>query len=534
MPPVASFCATSNQEITALSKHLLKSVATVGGMTMISRVLGFVRDMVIARLFGASAGADAFFVAFRIPNFLRRLFAEGAFSPAFVPVLSEYKIRRSQAEVQELVDHVAGTLGVALFIVTLIGVIAAPLLVMVFAPGFLDDPERYDLTAVMLRITFPYLLFISLTALAGGILNTYGNFSVPAFTPVFLNVAMIAAALWLAPHLEQPVVALAWGVFIGGLAQLLFQIPFLSRLRLLPRPRYRRGHEGVRRVIRQMLPAIFGVSVTQINLLFGTVVASNLVVGSVSWLYYSDRLLEFPLGVFGIALGTVILPSLALKHAQASTQEFSRMLDWALRWVVLIGLPSTIGLLLLAGPLLVSLFHYGEFDAHDVEMTTHSLLAFSLGLLGFIFIKVLAPAFYARQDMRTPVRIGLIALLSNMVFTVILVFVFPLAHTGLALATTLSAFLNSALLYHALRKQDAYQPQPGWPFFMLRVVVAGALMAGMLWVTVGDISDWLAWTAWTRAWHLTLLVVGSVVVYALALWMCGLRLGALLIKPTHE
>ncbi len=501
-------------------------------MTMISRVLGFLRDMVIARLFGAGAGADAFFVAFRIPNFLRRLFAEGAFSPAFVPILSEYKIRRSKEDVQELVDHVAGTLGVILFAVTMIGVIAAPLLVMVFAPGFLHDPERYGLTAVMLRITFPYLLFISLTALAAGILNTYGSFSVPAFTPVFLNIAMIAAALWLAPHLEHPVYALAWGVFVGGLAQLLFQLPFLLRIRLLPRPRFQRGHEGVRRVIKLMLPAIFGVSVTQINLLFDTLIASFLVAGSVSWLYYSDRLLEFPLGVFGIALGTVILPNLAQKHAEASTKEFSHTLDWALRCVLLIGAPATVGLVVLAGPLLATLFYYGQFDVQDVQMSTRSLIAFSIGLLGFLFIKVLAPAFYARQDMRTPVRIGIIALVSNMVMTLMLVW--SLKHAGLALATTLSAFLNSGLLYRALRKQGAYQPQSGWRALFMRMLAANILLGVVLWAGAPEVSVWLAWPAHTRAWHLCAVILAGAVTYFGALWLCGLRLKDVLIRPTTE
>ncbi len=498
-------------------------------MTMISRVLGFARDIVIARLFGAASGADAFFVAFRIPNFLRRLFAEGAFSQAFVPILSEYKTRRNHEEVQLLTDHVAGMLGAVLFGVTLVGVLASPLLVMMFAPGFLDEPLRYDLTVSMLRITFPYLLFVSLTALAGGILNSYGKFGVPAFTPVFLNLAMIGTALWLAPHLEHPITALAWGVFIGGLVQLLFQLPFLYRLRLLPRPKFKRGDEGVRRVIKLMLPALFGVSVTQINLLFDTLIASFLVTGSVSWLYYSDRLVEFPLGVFGIALATVLLPSLSQTHAKESPEHFSRTLDWALRWVVLIGLPSTVGLVLLAGPLLTTLFHYGEFTAHDVAMSTRSLMAFGVGLLGYISIKVLAPAFYARQNTSTPVRIGIIAMLSNMVMNVLLVF--PLAHAGLALATALSAFLNAGLLYRALRKTDAFQPLPGWQAFALRVLAANVLMGAVLWFGKSDLSLWLQWSAATRALHLAGLSLAAASVYLVSLWICGIRWKGMLMKP---
>lgn len=501
-------------------------------MTMISRILGFARDVLIARLFGASAGADAFFMAFRIPNFLRRLFAEGAFSPAFVPILAEYKARREHAAVQDLVDHVAGTLAATLFIVTLIGIIAAPLMVMLFAPGFLDDPARYDPAVVMLRITFPYILFISLTALAGGILNTYGKFSVPAFTPVFLNLSMIAAALWLAPRLENPIHALAWGVFVGGALQLLFQLPFLYRLRLLPRPRYRRKDPGVRRVFSLMLPAIFGVSITQINLLFDTVVASFLVAGSVSWLYYSDRLLEFPLGLFGVALGTVILPNLSLKYAETAGVEFSRILDWALRCVVVIGAPATVGLTVLAGPLIVTLFQYGEFSAHDAKMSARSLIAFGLGLLAFISIKVLAPAFYARQDTRTPVRIGIIALVSNMILTLILVF--PLAHAGLALATTLSAILNSALLYRALRRQDAYQPEPGWKGLLLRLLLANTLLALVLWLGAGDLSLWLQSSGPARVGRLCILMAVGMAVYIAALWISGLRWQDVLVKPTHK
>ncbi|MEO5572896.1 MAG: murein biosynthesis integral membrane protein MurJ [Gammaproteobacteria bacterium] len=515
-----------------MSKHLLKSTLTVSSMTMISRVLGFARDIVIARLFGAASGADAFFVAFRIPNFLRRLFAEGAFSQAFVPILAEYKTRRTHEEVQLLTDHVTGALGAVLFGVTLIGVVASPLLVMVFAPGFLDEPQRYELTVSMLRITFPYLFFVSLTALAGGILNSYGKFGVPAFTPVFLNLAMIGTAIWLAPHLQHPITALAWGVFIGGLVQLIFQLPFLYRLRLLPRPRYKRGDEGVRRVIKLMLPALFGVSVTQINLLFDTLIASFLVAGSVSWLYYSDRLVEFPLGVFGIALATVLLPSLSQTHAQKSVEHFSRTVDWALRWVVLIGLPSTVGLVLLAGPLLTTLFHYGEFDAHDVAMSARSLMAFGAGLLGYISIKILAPAFYARQDIRTPVRIGIIAMLSNMVMNMILVW--PLAHAGLALATALSAFLNAGLLYRTLRKTGAYQPLPGWLIFTMRVLIANLLMGVLLWFGKGDLSLWLQWPAATRALHLAGLFLAATSIYLISLWICGLRWKVMLMKPADD
>jgi putative peptidoglycan lipid II flippase len=513
----------------SVSRRLLKSAATVSVMTLISRILGFARDVIIARVFGAGTGADAFFVAFRIPNLLRRLFAEGAFSQAFVPVFAEYRTQRDHAAVRELADHTAGALGTALLLVSTVGMLAAPVIVMVFAPGFTRNAEKYALTVEMLRINFPYLTFISLTALAGGMLNSYGRFGVPAFTPVFLNLSLIAAALWLAPHLETPIVALAWGVFIGGLVQLLFQLPFLHRLKLLPRPRLKRRHEGVGRVLRLMVPALFGVSVAQINLMIDTLIASFLVSGSVSWLYYSDRLMEFPLGVFGIALGTVVLPSLSRHHASASVQDFSRTLDWALRWVVLIGTPATVGLVVLAGPILTTLFQYGEFSAHDAEMSTRSLMAYAFGLLGFILIKVLAPGFYARQDTRTPVRIGVIAMIANIGF--ILALVLPLAHAGLALATSLSGYINAGLLYRGLRRQGVYHSQAGWGPLALRVTFANALMAAVLWLGAGALAEWLPMSGPDRALNLALWIAAGGVTYLLALWLSGMRLHQLQTEP---
>lgn len=512
-----------------MSGRLLKSAATVGSMTSISRVLGLIRDIVLARLFGAGLGADAFFVAFRIPNFLRRLFAEGAFSQAFVPVLSEYKERRGHDEVGRLVDHVSGHLAGVLFVITLLGVVAAPVLVMIFAPGFLQEPAKFDLTTQMIRITFPYLLFISLTALAGGILNCYGQFAVPAFTPVFLNVMLIAAAIWLAPQLEQPVMALAWGVFFAGMAQLLFQFPYLRRLHLLPRPRLRGSHEGVKRIRRLMLPAIFGSSVVQINLLFDTLIASFLVTGSVSWLYYSDRLVEFPLGVFGIALATVILPNLSQAQARGSQQDYQQTMDWALRLVILIGAPAATGLLVLAGPLLTTIFQYGAFAVADVAMARLSLMAYALGLLAFILVKVLATGFYARQDTRTPVRIGVTAMIANMVLNVL--FVVPLVwfdfagpHMGLALATSLSAFLNAGLLYMRLRREAIYHPQTGWRQLGLAVVIACTVMALLLHWGAGDLVSWQAWGWFVRTQHLVFWVVVGMVCYFSLLVLFGVRL----------
>ncbi|WP_404368355.1 murein biosynthesis integral membrane protein MurJ [Marinobacter sp.] len=501
---------------------LLRSSGLVGSMTMLSRILGLVRDMVIARYFGAGAGADAFFVAFKIPNFLRRLFAEGAFSQAFVPVLSSFREQKSLSEVQRLVNAVAGSLGLVLLGVTLVAMLGAPVLTAVFAPGFVDDEEKFALASDMLRITFPYLLLISLTAFAGAILNSYDRFAVPAFTPVLLNLTMIGAAIFLSPLMATPIMALAWGVFIAGAIQLFFQLPFLMRLGLMPRPRVDYRHEGVRKVLTLMAPAIFGVSVSQINLLLDTVLASFLETGSVSWLYYSDRLAELPLGVFGIAIATVILPSLSRKHAAESRDQFAATLDWAIRGVLLIGLPAALALVLLAEPLIATLFYYGEVTARDVAMSGQSLRAYSAGLLAFMLIKVLAPGFFARQDTRTPVKIGIIAMVANMVFNLILVF--PMAHAGLALATSLSAWLNTGLLWRGLKKEGAWRSQPGWGRFLLQLAVAnGALVAVILYLSA-PVDQWLAVGGLRRSADMAVLVTAGVAVYLVALGLAGIRL----------
>ncbi len=501
---------------------MLKSLAKVGSNTMLSRVLGFIRDLVFAHLFGASAGTDAFFVAFKIPNFLRRLFAEGAFSVAFVPVLTEYKEKRGGVELKLFIDHVAGTLGVVLLAVTLLGVIGAPYLIVVFAPGFIGEPDKLALAGDMLRLTFPYLFFISLTALAGGILNAHNRFGVPAFTPVLLNISMIGCALWLSPLMDRPVVALAWGVLFAGIAQLLFQGPFLHQLKLLPKFKFAPKDEGVRKIGRLMLPALFGVSVTQLNLLLDTLIASFLVTGSISWLYYSDRLMEFPLGVLGVALGTVILPSLSRTHATESSEGFSHTIDWALRWALLLGAPAAVGLFMLSGPMIATLFQSDAFLVEDVIMAQRSLMAYSLGLVSFILIKVLAPGYYARQDTRTPVRIAIIAMVVNMALNIALVF--PLAHAGLALATTLSASLNAYLLLHGLRRDGVYAPLPGWGLLLLRGVAASSVLALMLYWGAGALVEWTSAATIDKAWRLLGLVVGGGVVYSVALLAFGIRL----------
>lgn len=504
-----------------MSSKLLRSTATVGGLTFVSRILGFIRDIVIAHFFGASSATDAFLVAFKIPNFMRRLFAEGAFSQAFVPVLSEYKTQRNRAEVKDLLDHTAGTLGGVLFLVTALGMVAAPGFVLLFAPGFWDSPEKFALTSDLLRVTFPYLLLVSLTALAGAILNVHGHFAIPALTPVLLNISLISAAIWGAPYFEQPITALAWGVFVAGLAQWLFQLPFLARLGLLPRFRIRRNHPGVRRILRLMLPALFGVSITQINILVDTLMASFLVSGSVSWLYYSDRLIEFPLGVFGLALATVMLPTLSRAVSSGAFESYTRHLDWSLRWVFFIGLPSTLGLMALAGPIMTTLFYRGEFSAHDVLMSSRALVAYTLGLVGFILVKVLASGFYARQNTRTPVLIGAVAMLSNIVLN--LLFIWPLAHVGLALATACAALINAGLLFRALRRSQLYRPLDGWTAFMARLMGAGLVMVSSLFFLAGDLESWLAYSTLERAAWLSLNVIGGGLIYFVSLAALGLR-----------
>ena len=515
------------QETAGKKGGLLASTLVVSSMTLLSRVLGLVRDVVLARLLGASAGTDAFFVAFRIPNFLRRLFAEGAFNQAFVPVLSEYRTRQrdegSAAATKALIDRVAGTLGGTLALITLVGVLAAPLLIWLFAPGFGDDPHKRALAVEMLRLTFPYLFFISLTAFAGAILNTWNRFAVPAFTPVLLNLSLIGSALYLAPQFTEGrmAVALAWGVLIAGTVQLLFQLPFLARLNLMPVPRMAWRDEGVRRILRLMAPAMFGVSVSQINLLLDTVLASLLQTGSVTWLYYSDRLVELPLGVFAIAIGTVILPSLSGKHAGDDPQAFSRTLDWALKLVLLIGVPAALALAVIAEPLLATLFNHGEFGANDVLRSAESLRAYSAGLVAFMLIKILAPGYFARQDTRTPVKIGIIAMVANMALNLALIW--PLQHAGLALATSLSAWLNAGLLYIGLRRGGVYRPMKGWWQHGLRLALAGGAVAGAIYWLARQATVWLNGALWDRILWLGLIVVAGLAVYLLALLILGLR-----------
>ena len=502
--------------------NLLKALATVSSMTLLSRILGFVRDTVIARGFGAGLYTDAFFVAFKIPNLLRRLFAEGAFSQAFVPILAEYKNRRGGDATRLLVDHVAAVLLVSLLVVSIIGVVAAPLIIYMTAPGFAAHPDKLELTASLLRITFPYILLISLTSLAGSILNTYSRFTVPAFTPVLLNVSFIIFGIWLAPLFSPPVTALAWAVFCGGVAQLAFQLPFLARLGLVPRFRLNFKDEGVWRILRLMAPAAFGVSIWQFSLLINVVFASFLVTGSVSWLYFADRLMEFPSGMLGAALGTILLPSLSKHHANAANEEYSRLLDWGLRLTFLLALPAAAALALLAIPLISTLFMRGEFSAHDVLMTRDALIAYSVGLIGLILVKILAPGFYARQDIRTPVKIALLTLAATQLMN--LAFVWPLKHAGLALAISIGGCMNAGLLFRGLRRAAIYRPEAGWGAFSAKLMVALACMSAVLWLCAGETHWWFSVATSYRIARLSGIVVLGAGVYFLTLWLLGFRM----------
>ena len=501
--------------------NLLRALATVSGMTLLSRILGFARDFIIARSFGAGLMTDAFFVAFRLPNLLRRLFAEGAFSQAFVPILAEYRNRRGEVETKSLVDRVASILFLILIVVTALGMAAAPLLIAVTAPGFSADAEKFALTVELTRITFPYILFMSLVAMAAGILNTWSRFALPAFTPVLLNLSFIGMALFAAPWFDPPVLALGWAVVLGGTLQLAIQIPALARIGMLPRfaPAWR--DEGVQRILKLMAPAVLGVSVSQISLLINTIFASFLESGSVSWLYYADRLMEFPAGLLGAALGTILLPSLSRTHAAGRVEEFSALLDWGLRLTLMLTLPASLALAILAVPLLSTLFQYGAFAAADVLRTREALVAYSIGLTGLILVKVLAPAFYARQDIRTPVRIALVTLALTQVMN--LAFIGWLKHAGLALSIGLASCLNAGLLWRGLRQRGAYQPQPGWGAFMLKLLSALIVLGSVLWFASAADAAWMGMSGQQRALRLVGVVLLGMASYFATLWVLGFR-----------
>ncbi|MBN3132892.1 murein biosynthesis integral membrane protein MurJ [Pectobacterium brasiliense] len=501
--------------------NLLKSLAAVSSMTMLSRVLGFVRDAIVARIFGAGMATDAFFVAFKLPNLLRRIFAEGAFSQAFVPILAEYKSQQGDEATRTFLAYVSGMLTLILALVTVAGMVAAPWVIMVTAPGFAATPERFELTSDLLRVTFPYILLISLTSMVGSVLNTWNRFSVPAFAPTLLNVSMIGFSLFAAPYFNPPVMALAWAVLVGGLLQLGYQLPHLKKIGMLVLPRLKWRDPSVWRVMKLMGPAVLGVSVSQISLIINTIFASFLSEGAVSWMYYADRLMEFPSGVLGVALGTILLPSLAKSFASGNHDEYSRLMDWGLRLCFLLALPSAVALGILAKPLTVSLFQYGKFSAFDALMTQRALIAYSVGLMGLIVVKVLVPGFYSRQDIKTPVKIAIVTLILTQVMN--LIFIGPLQHAGLALSIGLASCLNAGLLYWQLRKQDIFQPLPGWRGFLVRlltaVIVMSLVLLGMLWW----MPAWDDGNMTMRILRLLLVVVAGAGSYFATLALLGFR-----------
>ena len=490
-------------------------------MTMLSRVLGFVRDAIVARIFGAGMATDAFFVAFKLPNLLRRIFAEGAFSQAFVPILAEYKSQQGDEATRTFLAYVSGMLTLILALVTVAGMVAAPWVIMVTAPGFAATPERFELTSDLLRVTFPYILLISLTSMVGSVLNTWNRFSVPAFAPTLLNVSMIGFSLFAAPYFNPPVMALAWAVLVGGLLQLGYQLPHLKKIGMLVLPRLKWRDPSVWRVMKLMGPAVLGVSVSQISLIINTIFASFLSEGAVSWMYYADRLMEFPSGVLGVALGAILLPSLAKSFASGNHDEYSRLMDWGLRLCFLLALPSAVALGILAKPLTVSLFQYGKFSAFDALMTQRALIAYSVGLMGLIIVKVLVPGFYSRQDIKTPVKIAIVTLILTQVMN--LIFIGPLQHAGLALSIGLASCLNAGLLYWQLRKQDIFQPLPGWRSFLVRllaaVIVMSLVLLGMLWW----MPAWDDGNMTMRILRLLLVVVAGAGSYFATLALLGFR-----------
>ncbi|MEO8546547.1 MAG: murein biosynthesis integral membrane protein MurJ [Burkholderiaceae bacterium] len=525
--------------------NMLRGLLSFGSMTMVSRVFGLLRDVVISSVFGANAATDAFWVAFRIPNFMRRLFAEGSFTTAFVPVFTQIKETRPHEDLKTLISRTAGTLGGVLLVIVGLGMLFTPQVAMLFSPGSVDEPQKFELTVQLLRLTFPFLMFVSLTALAGGALNSFHRFGMPALAPVILNISMVSAALWLSPLLQTPILALGWAILIGGVIQLLFLLPQLARLDLLALPRWGARHPDVRKVMRLMVPTLFGSSVAQINLLFDTVIASLLVAGSQTWLSQADRFLELPLGVFGIALGTVILPTLSRHHVNTDHAGFSKALDWGLRTTLMIALPAMLGLMLLSVPLVATLFQHGQFTAFDTRMAALSVFGLSFGLPAFALVKVVLPAFYARQDTNTPVRAGVASLVANMLFNLVFLAVLyhlwvpaelqqgsvwaalskvPGLHFALGLASAAASYLNLALLWHWLRKSGVFQVQPGWGRFSLRLLaaclaMAAAVSAGLHWA-----PDFTRVALMQRVSWLGVLVIGGVSVYLLAMAVVGFRL----------
>lgn len=521
--------------------NLLRALSTVSGMTLLSRITGLARESIKATAFGAGLQMDAFEAAFRLPNLLRRLFGEGAFAQAFVPILAEYRGRRGDGATRDLVANVAGMLALVLLGVTVLGVVAAPWLVYALAAGFERTPGKADLTATMIRIVFPYVLFISLTSLASGVLNVYRRFAIPAITPVLLNLAIIFAAIFLARFFDPPIIALAVGVAIGGVAQLALLLLALARLHLLPSPRIDLRAEGVRRVLKAMGPAVLGVSAAQVSILISTQLAALLGNGRISWITYADRLMEFPTALLGVALGTVILPSLAEHHSSDDREAYAGLLDWGLRLAILLALPAAVALWLVAVPLVSSLYQYGRFSIDDVWQTRAALLGYAVGLPALTLIKILAPGFYARQEMRTPVRVAFVTVIVTPLLAAALAWPLGMGHAGLTLATSIGACGNAAALFVLLRRRGHYRADAGWPSFLLRIAVALVALGLVLHWLAGPPEAWLAARLWWRAAHLALLVAAGVAVYFGVLFALGFRLrhfdrreAAILHAPTFD
>ena len=505
--------------------NLLKALATVSGLTLLSRILGLVREMLIANLFGAGLMTDAFNVAFRLPNLLRRLFAEGAFSQAFVPIISEYRSRRNEKETHQLVNHVASLLGLVVMLVSILGVLGAPWVIRATASGFVNQPDKFELTVSLTRITFPYIFFQAMVALSAGVLNTWNRFSIPAFTPTMLNISSIVMMLFAAPYFARPIDALAWGAFIGGVLQLAIQFPALKQIGMLPRFSISTADPGVMRILKLMAPATLGVSVAQISLLINTAFASWLPTGSVSWLNYADRLMEFPVGLLGAALGTILLPSLSRMKSQGDATGFSATLDWGLRVALLLTAPAAVGMMILAVPLASTLFQHGIFSAADTLQTRNALLTYSIGLIGLILVKILAPAFYSRQDIRTPLKYALISLTATQLMNVLFVIIGPLRHAGLALSIGLAATLNATLLYRGLRKANAFTPHAGWGKFIAKLIAALSILGCVLWFAMGTEEAWLTHhTSW-RILRLSLVMAAGGTAYFATLFALGFRIG---------
>jgi len=506
-----------------MSKSFLKSSSIFTVMTFISRIFGLIRDQIIAIFFGANALTDAFFVAFKIPNFFRRLFGEGAFSQAFIPILAEAKASNDKNEVNLVINHIGTKFLKVLIITTIFFVIVSPLVIAIFAWGFYinPDPTKYNAASFMLRITFPYLFFIGLTAFAGSILNSFDKFAVSAFTPVILNISIIVFAYYSSDWFSEPIIALAWGVFIGGLLQLLFQIPFLLKLGKFPKIVNGR-HSSEKKLKKRMIPALFGVSVSQINLLVDTIVASFLVSGSVTWLYYSDRLMELPLALIGIAIATVALSKLSNYFAQNDPKNFIKTIDSAIKYFLIFGIPSSIGLMLLAEEMVITLFQYNEFTPNAALQSSKSLIAYGAGLVFFILVKIFATVFLSRGDTKTPVKAGILAMLSNIILNVILAYYF--SHTGIAIATSLSALLNSYLLYIYLKKESIEVFSQSNKVLFLKVIFSILAMGLTILLIVNPIDYFYSGTIFERVSNLLLTISLSGIVYFLALKSVKVRL----------